>query len=92
VLPGILFEWIREFHKSYEELVYLEMDTLIVYPANEEQMAALKEVMETMKIPFEQKKEVYPDHVTDGLKKSSKEVGEGKSKPYTGIKDMLGPK
>lgn len=68
------------------------MDRLIVYPANEEQMLALQAVLEKMKIPFEQKEAVHPDHVIDALIKSSKEVEEGKSKPYTGIRDMLDPK
>ncbi|SHH08923.1 DUF2683 family protein [Pedobacter caeni] len=68
------------------------MDRLIVYPANEEQMLALQAVLETMKIPFEQKEAAHPGHVIDGLIKSSKEVEEGKSEPYTGIRDMLDPK
>lgn len=68
------------------------MDKLIVYPENEEQLAALKVVMQTMKIAFEQRKEIYPDHVAIGLKKSLEEVDKGETHPYLGIKDMLDPK
>jgi hypothetical protein len=65
------------------------MDALIVYPENKEQLAALKVVMKAMKITFEQKSEVYPDHVIKGVKESLKQADEGKLTPYTGIKDML---
>jgi len=65
------------------------MDALIVYPENKEQLTALKAVMKAMKISFEQKSEVYPPHVINGIKESLKEVEEGKLTPYTGIKDML---
>ena len=68
------------------------MDTLIVYPANEEQMNALKTVMQEMKIPFEQKNEIYPPIVTQGLEKSLKEVDDEKSEPYKGINSMLNSK
>lgn len=66
------------------------MDALIVYPENKEQLTALKAVMKAMKITFEQKSEVYPEHVITGVKEALKEANEGKLTPYTGIKDMLG--
>lgn len=65
------------------------MDALIVYPENKEQLAALKAVMKAMKVTFQQKSEVYPDHVIDGVKESLKQANENKLTPYTGIKDML---
>ena len=65
------------------------MDALIAYPENKEQLAALKAVMKAMKITFEQKTEVYPQHVVDGIKKSLKQAEEGRLTPYKGIKDML---
>ena len=65
------------------------MDALIVYPENKEQLTALKAVMKAMKITFEQKSEVCPDHVINGVKESLKQADEGKLTPYTGIKDML---
>jgi hypothetical protein len=64
------------------------MDALIVYPENKEQLTALKAVMKAMKISFEQKSEVYPPHVVNGIKESLKQAEEGKLTPYTGIKDM----
>jgi hypothetical protein len=65
------------------------MDALIVYPENKEQLTALKAVMKAMKISFEQKSELYPDHVIKGVKASLKQADEGRLTPYTGIKDML---
>lgn len=65
------------------------MDALIVYPENKEQLAALKVVMKAMKVTFEQKSEVYPDHVIDGVKQSLKQADKGELTPYTGIKSML---
>ena len=65
------------------------MDALIVYPENKEQLTALKAVMKAMKISFEQKTTVYPDHFLGGINASLKEAEEGLLTPYTGIKDML---
>jgi hypothetical protein len=65
------------------------MDALIVYPENKEQLTALKAVMKAMKVSFEQKSELYPDHVIKGVKESLKQAEEGKLTPYKGIKDML---
>jgi hypothetical protein len=65
------------------------MEALIVYPENKEQLNALKAVMKAMKITFEQKSEVYPDHVINGVKESLMQADEGKLTPFTGIKDML---
>jgi hypothetical protein len=65
------------------------MDALIIYPENKEQLAALKAVMKAMKINFEQKSEVYPDYVINGVKESLKQAEEGMLIPYTGIKGML---
>jgi hypothetical protein len=65
------------------------MDALIVYPENKEQLNALEAVMKAMKISFEQKSEIYPESVTDGVKASLKEAEAGELTPYTGIKQML---
>ena len=65
------------------------MDSLIVYPENKEQLTALKAVMKAMKIAFEQKSEVYPNHVINGVKESLKQADEGKLTPCTGIRNML---
>ncbi len=45
--------------------------------------------MKAMNITFEQKSEVYPDYVFNGVKESLKQAEEGKLTPYTGIKNML---
>jgi hypothetical protein len=68
------------------------MDALIVYPENKEQLTALKAVMKAMKISFEQKSEVYPNQVINGVKESLKEAEKGQLTPYTGIRDMLNVK
>jgi hypothetical protein len=65
------------------------MDALIVYPESKEQLTALKAVMKAMKITFEQKSEIYPDHVISGVKESLKQAEDNQLTPYTGIKDML---
>jgi hypothetical protein len=65
------------------------MDALIVYPENKEQMDALKAVMKAMKIAFQQKSEVYPDLVIDGVKDSIKQAENKQLTPYNGIKEML---
>ncbi|HAL81245.1 MAG TPA: hypothetical protein DCO83_02600 [Mucilaginibacter sp.] len=65
------------------------MEALIVYPENKEQLTALITVMKAMKITFEQKSEVFPDHVVKGIKESLKQADEGQLSPYKGIKDML---
>jgi hypothetical protein len=65
------------------------MDALIVYPENKEQLIALKAVMKAVNISFEQKSEVYPGYVINGVKESLKQAKDGKLTPYTGIKDML---
>ncbi|WP_439696586.1 DUF2683 family protein [Mucilaginibacter sp. AW1-7] len=62
------------------------MDALIIYPENKEQLTAMK----AKKITFEQKSEVYPDYVVQGVKESLKQAKEGKLTPYTGVRDMLG--
>jgi len=65
------------------------MDTLIVYTKNKEQLIALKVAMKTMKISFEQKSQIYPQHVIYGVNESIKQADEGLLMPYTGIKDWL---
>lgn len=71
------------------EILYLYMDALIVYPENKEQLSALKAVMKAMKISYQQKGTVYPNHVITGVQESLKQADEGYLTPYTSIKDML---
>ena len=70
-------------------LVYLNMNTLIIYPESKEQLAAIKAIMKAMKVSFEQKSEVYPDYVVKGVKESLQQANEGNLTRYTGVKDML---
>jgi len=65
------------------------MNELIVYPETKEQLIALKAVMKAMKISFEQKNDVYPDHVIAGVKESLKQADQGQLTPYDGIRNML---
>ena len=65
------------------------MDALVVYPENKEQLTALKALMKAMKISFEQKSEVYPLQVIQGVKESLAQADQGQLTPFTGIKDML---
>ena len=81
--------------KSKKEFVltkyYLNfyMDALIVYPDNKEQLTALKASTKAMKIAFESKAEVYPDHVVKGVKRAIQQADNGQLKPYTGVRNML---
>jgi len=68
------------------------MDALIVYPENNEQLTALKAVMKAMKISFEQKSDIYPQQVLEGIKTSLKQAEAGELKPYKSISDMLDKK
>ncbi|MFI5136367.1 MAG: hypothetical protein ACHQIM_00980 [Sphingobacteriales bacterium] len=45
--------------------------------------------MKAMKITFEQKSEVFPNHVIKGVKESLKQADEGQLTQYKGIRDML---
>ncbi|WP_454801193.1 DUF2683 family protein [Mucilaginibacter phyllosphaerae] len=65
------------------------MDALIVYPENKEQLTALKAVMKAMKISFEQKSVIYPNHVVEGVKESLQQAKDGKLTPFTSVRDML---
>ena len=64
------------------------MDALIVYPENKEQLTALKAVMKAMKISFEQKSEVYPEKVVQGVRESLQQAENGDLTAYTGIKNL----
>ncbi len=65
------------------------MEALIVYPENKEQLSAIKAMMKAMKVVFEERSNVYPEHVISGVKESLKQVEDGHSLAYTGINDML---
>ena len=65
------------------------MDSLIVYPENKTQLKAIKAVMKAMNITFEQKNDVYPAYVVQGVKESLHQAENGQLTPYTGIKDMI---
>lgn len=65
------------------------MDVLIAYPENKKQLAALKAVMKAMKVTFEQKSNLYPDHVVNGVKESIKQAEGGKLTACTDINDVL---
>lgn len=65
------------------------MDALIVYPETKEQLVALKAVMKAMQVTFEQKSQVYPEHVIKGISESKAQAEDGKIYPFLGVKDML---
>lgn len=65
------------------------MESLIVYPENKKQLAAIKAVMKAMQITFQQGGDVYPEHVLKGVKRGLQQAREGNLKPYTGINDLL---
>lgn len=67
------------------------MDALIIYPENKDQLAALKAMVKVMKVAFEQRSDIYPEHVVKGVAKSIAQAEAGELKPYTGIRNMLKP-
>ncbi len=65
------------------------MDSLIVYPENEEQLSALKAFVKSIKMSFEEKPQEYSAHVIEGIKRSLKDAEERKVFTFTSIKDMI---
>jgi len=65
------------------------MDKLIIYPDNKEQLAAVKAILNAMKIDFEIESRDCPDVVIAAVRESLKQADEGQLVPYTGIRDML---
>ena len=65
------------------------MEALIVYPENKEQLTALKAFMKAMKISFQPQNENLPEHVKLGIKEALKEIENGQSEPYIGMKNLL---
>lgn len=65
------------------------MDTLIVYPKNKEQLEALRSVIKSMKIAFEERHEIYPEKVIKGVKESFFQAQAEDLTPYNGVKKML---
>ncbi|RYG20119.1 MAG: hypothetical protein EOO07_05500 [Chitinophagaceae bacterium] len=65
------------------------MEALIVYPENADQLAAVKAVMKAMKISFEEKNNVYPVSVIEGVQEAVQQVNEEKVHPYTSVRDLL---
>ena len=84
----ILKSQFRILHFNWN-ILHLYMDALIVYPENKEQLTALKAVMKAMKIAFEQKNNIYPDHFFNGINKSLQEVKDGQFTTYKGAIKML---
>ena len=56
------------------------METLIVHPANKEQMSAIKAFMKALKVDFEVKKKPYNPEFVAKIEKSRQEIREGKGK------------
>ena len=45
--------------------------------------------MKAMQVTFEQKSQVYPEHVIKGISESKAQAEDGKIYPFLGVKDML---
>ncbi|MFD2288495.1 hypothetical protein GJU39_19455 [Pedobacter petrophilus] len=65
------------------------MEALVVYPENKEQLEAVKAVMKSMNVAFEQKTEKYPSYVVEELTSAIQQVNEGKIHPYTNLRDLI---
>ncbi len=65
------------------------METLVVHPKDENQLAAIKAFMKALDIDFEQQEHVLPDHVIDNISKSQSEAHRGMTKEFLGTKEMV---
>lgn len=55
------------------------MGTLIVHPANKEQLTALKAFMKALNIAFEESKQAYNTEFVEKMKVSKQQAKEGKT-------------
>lgn len=55
------------------------METLIVHPANKEQLSALKAFMKAFNISFEENKQPYNAEFVEKMKLSKQQAKEGKT-------------
>ena len=65
------------------------METLVVRPKDENQLAAIKAFTQALNIDFEKQEERLPDYVLTGVKQSRLEAEEGKLSEFRGISEML---
>ena len=56
------------------------METLIVHPANKEQLVALKAFMEALKISFEESKTPYNPEFVSKIQESREQVKRGETR------------
>lgn len=65
------------------------METLVVHPKDENQLAAIKAFMQTLNIDFEKQDDNFPLEVLNGVNSSRLEAKEGKLTAYHGVREML---
>lgn len=65
------------------------METLVVHPKDENQLAAIKAFMQALNIDFEKQDECLSEYVINSINESRLEANEGKLKEFKGVKDML---
>lgn len=66
------------------------MATIVVHP-EKDQLKAVKAFLKALKVPFEENKgEELPDHVIAGLKRSQRDIAEGRVYKFTTVEEMLG--
>lgn len=65
------------------------METLLVHPKDEHQLAAIKAFMQALDIDFEKQEDNFSIEVLDGVNDSRLEAKEGKLTAYHGIREML---
>ena len=70
----------------------LKMETLVMHPANKEQLAALKAIAKALKIPFEKKEEEQYDPTFVKMVKDAEERGQFNEVDPNDIWESLGLK
>ena len=64
------------------------METLVVHPKDENQLAAIKAFMQALDIDFEKQDENLSDYVINSIAQSRQEAKEGKLKEFSSVKEM----
>lgn len=65
------------------------METLVVHPKDENQLAAIKAFMQALDIDFEKQDDSLSEYVINRINESRLEAKEGKLIEFKGVKDML---
>jgi len=55
------------------------MESILIYPENDEQLKTIKAVLKVLKVPFEPQSAILPDHIVQSIEKSIKQYETGQT-------------